>query len=66
MADRRVIRNRKDADGDITPLCNPEAWWSPRHKWDAIGDIEPLPPTPKPGQRYRIADRTKNQSGRGR
>jgi hypothetical protein len=26
---------------------------------------EPLPPTPKPGQQYKIADRTKNKSGRG-
>jgi hypothetical protein len=26
---------------------------------------EPLPPTPDPGQGYRIADRTKNKSGRG-
>jgi hypothetical protein len=24
---------------------------------------EPLPPTPQPGQSYRIADRTKNKSG---
>lgn len=27
---------------------------------------EPLPPTPKPGQRYRIVDRTRNQAGRKR
>ncbi len=27
---------------------------------------EPLPPTPKPGQHYRIADRTKNKAGRGK
>ena len=26
---------------------------------------EPLPPTPEPGQQYRIADRTRNQSGQG-
>lgn len=26
---------------------------------------EPLPPTPKPGQKYVINDRTKNKSGRG-
>ena len=25
---------------------------------------EPLPPTPKPGQKYTIADRTKNDAGR--
>ncbi|MDA1080671.1 MAG: hypothetical protein O2973_03185 [Gemmatimonadetes bacterium] len=27
---------------------------------------EPLPPTPKAGETYRIADRTKNASGRKR
>ena len=26
---------------------------------------KPLPPTPEPGQRYRVADRTKNGAGRG-
>ena len=27
---------------------------------------EPLPPTPRPHQGYKIADRTRNKSGRGR
>lgn len=27
---------------------------------------EPLPPTPQPGSTYRIADRTKNDSGKGK
>lgn len=27
---------------------------------------ETLPPTPQPGQTYRIADRTRNNAGRGR
>lgn len=27
---------------------------------------EPLPPTPKSGQTYRIADRSKNGAGRGK
>lgn len=27
---------------------------------------EPLPPTKKTGQKYRITDRTKNKSGRGK
>lgn len=40
MADRRVTKTRKDKDGDITALCNPEEWWSPRKKADAISDIE--------------------------
>lgn len=26
---------------------------------------EPFPPTPKPGQGYKIVDPTKNKSGRG-
>ncbi len=40
MADRHVTRSGKDADGDITALCNPNAWWSPRQKGDAVRDIE--------------------------
>jgi hypothetical protein len=27
---------------------------------------EPLPPTPQPGQGYRIADRTRNGAGQGK
>ena len=26
--------------------------------------VEPMPPTPKPGQGYKIVDPTKNKSGR--
>jgi len=40
MADRRVTKSRKDRDGDITALCNPGEYWSPRGKADAIADIE--------------------------
>jgi hypothetical protein len=40
MADRQVTRTRKDADGDITALCNPGSAWSPRFKADAISDID--------------------------
>lgn len=40
MADRQVTRSRKDRDGDITALCNPGQYWSPRAKADAIADIE--------------------------
>jgi hypothetical protein len=40
MADRQVTRSDKDSDGDITALCNPKEWWSPRPKRDAIHDIE--------------------------
>ena len=40
MADRPVTQTGKDADGDITKLCNPREYWSPRLKYDAIDDIE--------------------------
>jgi hypothetical protein len=40
MADRAVTQSGKDADGDITKLCQPSASWSPRYKADAIDDIE--------------------------
>lgn len=39
MADRQVLRSRKDKDGDITALCGDE-YWSPRLKADAITDID--------------------------
>ncbi|MDX6766873.1 MAG: DUF3892 domain-containing protein [Candidatus Methylacidiphilales bacterium] len=35
-----MTRTGKDKDGDITKLCNPQETWSPRHKADAIRDIE--------------------------
>ena len=40
MGERRVKKTRKDSDGDITALCNPDEFWSPRGKTDAIYDIE--------------------------
>lgn len=40
MARRQVTKARKDSDGDITALCNPSEYWSPRAKADAISDIE--------------------------
>lgn len=40
MAERAVTRSGKDNQGDITALCAPGSYWSPRHKWDAISDIE--------------------------
>lgn len=40
MAERKVTQSRKDSDGDITALCNPGEYWSPRMKNDAISDIE--------------------------
>jgi hypothetical protein len=40
MASREVTRSGKDQDGDITALCNPGAFWSPRYKKSAIADIE--------------------------
>lgn len=40
MADRQVTHSGKDGDGDITKLCKPGEYWSPRMKSDAINDIE--------------------------
>ena len=40
MAIREVTMCRKDEDGEIVELCNPDAFWSPRLKGDAINDIE--------------------------
>lgn len=37
---RYVKKTGKDKDGDITKLCNADAWWSPRSKADAIDDID--------------------------
>lgn len=39
MGTRKVTKTGKDRDGDITSLCNPGEWWSPRKKADAIKDI---------------------------
>jgi len=40
MADRAVVQTGKGWDGDIVSLCNPEEFWSPRLKGEAITDIE--------------------------
>ncbi|MBT3094008.1 MAG: DUF3892 domain-containing protein [Candidatus Thiodiazotropha sp. (ex Lucina pensylvanica)] len=40
MAERAVVRSKKDRDGDILALCNPNEYWSPRSKANAIQDIE--------------------------
>ena len=40
MAERAVVRSKKDRDGDILALCNSGEYWSPRGKADAIQDIE--------------------------
>ena len=40
MATRAVTQTGKDRDGDITALCNPGGFWSPRLKVEAIRDIE--------------------------
>ena len=40
MAERQVTQTGKNRDGDITALCNPSAYWSPRQKADAIRDID--------------------------
>ena len=40
MSKRYVSRTGKDQYGDITKLCQPGAYWSPRTKQSAITDIE--------------------------
>lgn len=40
MPQRKVLRSRKNYDGDITALCNTGSYWSPRGKHDVISDIE--------------------------
>lgn len=40
MPRRAVTQSGKDRHGDITSLCNPGQFWSPRRKADAIADIE--------------------------
>lgn len=40
MADRRVTKTRKDNDGDITALCNPDAWWLTVDAATVIAEIE--------------------------
>lgn len=35
-----MTQSRKDQDGDITALCNPGEYWSPRQKSDAMRDID--------------------------
>ena len=40
MPRRLVTHSGKDDEGDITALCRPGAYWSPRQKSGAISDIE--------------------------
>lgn len=40
MARRKVTKSRKDKLGNITHLCNPFEFWSPRTAKDVIEDIE--------------------------
>ena len=40
MAARKVISCKRDTSGDVTLLCNPGEYWSPRTKEEAIEDIE--------------------------
>lgn len=40
MDSRCVTHVRRNADGDITALCNPGEPWSPREKEDVIKDLE--------------------------
>lgn len=60
---------KKFKPGDRAPVSGQYEILGPRGgrtgKERTVVRGEPLPPTPQPGQGYRIADRTKNKSGRG-
>ena len=40
MIERAVIKSKKNQDGDILGLCNPNEYWSPKSKNNAIYEIE--------------------------
>ena len=40
MIERKVIKSRKDLNGNITAICNPGEWWSPKTSSEAIKEIE--------------------------
>lgn len=42
MIERIVTSSKKDSLGNITAVCNPGEWWSPRSSEDVINDIEEL------------------------
>jgi hypothetical protein len=42
MIERKIISSKKDSLGNITAVCNPGEWWSPRSSEDVINDIEDL------------------------
>lgn len=63
-------KNETLKPGQIAPRSGQYGIVGPRggdtHKERTVTRGEPLPPTPKPGQRYVINDPTKNGSGRGK
>ncbi len=40
MIERKVTKSRKDSNRNITAICNPGEWWSPKTSIDAIKEIE--------------------------
>ena len=40
MIERQVTQSKKDSSGDITAICNPAEWWSPKTSSEAIKEIE--------------------------
>lgn len=40
MIERKVTKSRKDSNGNITAICNPGEWWSPKTSIEAIREIE--------------------------
>lgn len=64
------MANKEYKPGDKAPASGQYEIIGPRGghtgKERTVVRGEPLPPTPGPGQGYRIADRTRNNSGRGK
>lgn len=40
MIERKVTQSKKDNAGNITAICTPGEWWSPKTSADAIKEIE--------------------------
>lgn len=40
MIERKVTKSRKDSNRNITAICNPGEWWSPKTSIEVIKEIE--------------------------
>jgi hypothetical protein len=42
MIERKITNSIKDSSGNITAICNPGEWWSPKTSEEAIEEIEEM------------------------